>query len=119
MPTVTVRINGKNYRMACENGQEDHLERLAKSFDGYVDSLKGEFGEIGDQRLTVMAGVMVTDEMLELKKTVERLTKEVEELSETRLIQSREKQRGDGELADGLDRLAQRVEALSQKLATT
>ena len=119
MPSVTVLINGKNYRMACEDGQEIHLEMLAKQFDEYVDGLKGEFGEIGDQRLTVMAGVMVTDEMLELRKKVETLEKEVNELRETRTLQSREKQEGDGELAKGLDVLAAKIETLSRKLSTT
>ena len=68
MASVNVTINGKNYRMACEEGQEAHLISLAEKLDSYVGQLKGSFGEIGDQRLTVMAGVMVTDELVEMQK---------------------------------------------------
>lgn len=57
MAQVTVTIDGKAYRMACEEGQEDHLSDLATRFDQYVGHLKAQFGEIGDLRLTVMLGV--------------------------------------------------------------
>ncbi len=68
MAQVTVTIDGKAYRMACEEGQEDHLTELAGQFDRYVGHLKGQFGEIGDLRITVMAGIMVMDEMSELNR---------------------------------------------------
>ncbi len=63
MAQVTVQIDGKAYRMACEEGQEGHLTELAARFDRYVMHLKSQFGEIGDLRLTVMAGIMVMDEL--------------------------------------------------------
>jgi len=68
MAQVTVTIDGKAYRMACEEGQEDHLTELAGQFDRYVGHLKGQFGEIGDLRITVMAGIMVMDEMSDLNR---------------------------------------------------
>ena len=70
MAQVTVTIDGKAYRMACDEGQEEHLIDLAQRFDRYVTHLKDSFGEIGDQRLTVMAGIMVMDELAELQKRV-------------------------------------------------
>ena len=48
MAQITVTIDGKAYRMACEEGQEDHLTQLADRLDRYVGHLKGQFGEIGD-----------------------------------------------------------------------
>ena len=116
MPTVRVVINGKTYRMACDEGQEAYLEELAKTFDGYVHELKGSFGDIGDQRLTVMAGVTVTDELLELKKQLANLEDEHRVLKETRMIQSREKKAGDDDLARGIANAAERIDALSKKL---
>ncbi|MEM1365740.1 MAG: cell division protein ZapA, partial [Pseudomonadota bacterium] len=65
MPQIVVNINGKPYRMACDEGQEAHLQLLGQRLDGYVSDLKGSVGEIGDQRLTVMAGVMATDALVE------------------------------------------------------
>ena len=84
MAQVTVQIDGKAYRMACEEGQEGHLEELAAGFDRYVGHLKSQFGEIGDLRITVMAGIMVMDELNEVTRRLARLEKEAEELRKGR-----------------------------------
>ena len=68
-----VNINGKAYRMACDEGEEARLESLGERLDSYVTQLKCAFGEIGDQRLTVMAGVMVTDELTEAERRIASL----------------------------------------------
>ncbi|MDQ0457040.1 cell division protein ZapA [Rhizobium paknamense] len=73
MAQVTVNIDGKAYRMACEEGQQEHLIDLATQFDRYVGHLKAQFGEIGDLRLTVMAGIMVMDELSELRRRLAEL----------------------------------------------
>ncbi len=65
MSQVTVTINGRQYRMACEDGQESHLMRLAQDLDQRIEKLRGSFGEIGDTRLTVMAALTVADELSE------------------------------------------------------
>ncbi|MEK1863897.1 MAG: cell division protein ZapA, partial [Rhizobium leguminosarum] len=80
MAQVTVTIDGKAYRMACEEGQEDHLTDLATRFDRYVGHLKDQFGEIGDLRITVMAGIMIVDEIAELTRRVAGLESELESL---------------------------------------
>jgi cell division protein ZapA len=76
MAQVTVSIDSKTYRMACEEGQEEHLTDLAGRFDRYVGHLKGQFGEIGDLRITVMAGIMVMDELHELQRRMRGLEAE-------------------------------------------
>jgi len=117
LPTVSVTINGKNYRMACDEGQELHLETLAKEFNTYIDGLKGTFGDIGDQRLTVMAGVMMTDEVLELKEKVTNLEEELSSLKETSMLKSRDVQSGDKELAKSILEAAEKIEKLSDRLS--
>lgn len=119
MPSVNVTINGKNYRMACDEGQEKHLLALAAKFDGYVDQLKGSFGEIGDQRLTVMAGVMVTDKVDELEGKITKLEEELTKVKESKAIVSREKQAGDDDLAKGIKDAAKKINQLSAKLSGT
>ena len=84
MAQVTVTIDGKAYRMACDEGQEEHLIDLAQRFDRYVSHLKDSFGEIGDQRLTVMSGIMVMDELAELQKRVKGMESEIMTLRKTR-----------------------------------
>lgn len=116
MPQVAVVINGKTYRMACDEGQEQHLLSLAQRFDSYVSHLKGSFGEIGDQRLTVMAGVMITDELVELQKKMRGIDAELASLRQTRddaldNSLSREK-----DLAVALETAAARIEQLNTRL---
>ena len=77
MPEVNVEINGRKYRMACEEGQQSHLIGLAERFNTHVEGLKGAVGEIGDNRLTVMAGIAVVDELAEAERRIKELETEV------------------------------------------
>lgn len=117
MAQVTVTIDGKQYRMACDEGQEEHLIDLATRFDGYVMHLKDSFGEIGDQRLTVMAGIMVMDELSEISKRLKGLESEVVGLRKMRDEAVTKSERTDAALVGALAGLAQRMEALSTKLS--
>ncbi|MGI9365005.1 MAG: cell division protein ZapA [Rhizobiaceae bacterium] len=111
MPQVAVQINGKTYRMACDEGQEAHLLDLAQRFDRTINQLKGSFGEIGDQRLTVMAGVMVTDELVALQHKITGLESELAKLRAS-LENNRESQ-----IAEAINKTAERIETISTKLA--
>ena len=117
MPHVTVTINGKTYRMACDEGQENHLLSLAGRLDGYVGQLRGAFGEIGDQRLTVMAGIMVTDEMQELEKRVQRLESDLSALRTRNEELDARARAVEAKASEGLATAAERIEALARKMA--
>lgn len=117
MAQVTVLIDGKSYRMACDEGQEEHLMDLAERFDRYVAHLKDSFGEIGDQRLTVMSGIMVLDELTELQKRVKGMESEIVSLRKTRDDALSKADKNDAALTGALAGLAQRMEALAAKLA--
>ncbi|KAB2864864.1 MAG: cell division protein ZapA [Bauldia sp.] len=116
MAQVTVTIDGKQYRMACDEGQEEHLMELASRFDRYVTHLKGSFGEIGDQRLTVMAGIMVMDELAELQKRVRGMESEIATLRKTRDDALTKATKNDAVLTDALSSLAERMEGLATRL---
>jgi len=77
VPEVNVEINGRKYRMACEEGQQQHLIGLAERFNTQVEQLKGAVGDIGDNRLTVMAGIAVVDELAEAERRIKALESEV------------------------------------------
>jgi cell division protein ZapA len=81
VPEVNVEINGRKYRMACEEGQQAHLIGLADRFNAQVEGLKGAVGEIGDNRLTVMAGIAVLDELSEAERKIKALETQVLELT--------------------------------------
>lgn len=68
MSQVEITINGRQYRVACEDGQESHLTNLASYFDGKMTSLIDEVGQIGDTSLMVMAGLLIADELSDLNQ---------------------------------------------------
>lgn len=117
MAQVTVSIDGKQYRMACDEGQEGHLVDLAGRLDRYVSHLKESFGEIGDLRLTVMAGIMVLDELVELQKRVKGMEDEILALRKTRDEALLKADKNDAALTGALGGLAERMEALAERLA--
>lgn len=116
MAQVTVTIDDKAYRMACDEGQEEHLIGLAQRLDRYVSHLKESFGEIGDQRLTVMAGIMVMDELSEMQKRLVGMESEIATLRKTRDEALNKADKSDAALTSALSGLAQRMETLAEKL---
>ena len=116
MAQVTVTIDGKQYRMACDPGQEEHLIDLAGRFDRYVTHLKTSFGEIGDQRLTVMAGIMVMDELNEIQKKLASIESEVTTLRKIRDDAQSRADDKDAALTGALATLAERMEGLTARL---
>lgn len=117
MAQVTVQIDGKAYRMACDEGQEEHLEGLAAQLDRYVRHLKDSFGEIGDLRLTVMAGIMVLDELAELKKKIRGMESEMETLRKTRDDALLKADKNDAAITGVLAGLADRIEQVTTRLS--
>ncbi|MDQ0558766.1 cell division protein ZapA [Rhizobium mesoamericanum] len=116
MAQVTVTIDGKAYRMACEEGQEGHLTDLATRFDNYVGHLKGQFGEIGDLRITVMAGIMVMDEISELTRRVAGLESELETLRNTSDTVLAANARTEESLSAALGEVTSRIRGITDKL---
>lgn len=117
MAQVTVTIDGKAYRMACEEGQEQHLETLAGRFDQYVGHLKSQFGEIGDLRITVMAGIMIMDELAELTRKIERLEGEIASLRTSGEGQAQDKARNEALMVSAVEELTARLRDITAKLS--
>jgi len=119
MPEVNVEINGRKYRMACEEGQEPHLIALADRFNRSIDNLKSAFGEIGDNRLTVMAGIAALDELEEAEKRLAALQKEVAELSHAGQHVAQESQELEARFAKKLSEVARKIEAVATAIDET
>ncbi|MBP1859012.1 cell division protein ZapA [Rhizobium herbae] len=117
MAQVTVTIDGKAYRMACEEGQEDHLTELATRFDQYVSHLKTQFGEIGDLRLTVMAGIMVMDELSEVNRRLKSLQTEADNLKQGRDATLSDQQKAEEALASALSEVTSQIHGIAMKLS--
>jgi len=116
MATVTVNINGRNYRMACDDGQEEHLTRLAQSFNARIGELRSEFGEIGDMRLTVMAALTIADELSEQREQLRRIEDELAALQDARVIAADRVKVTESAIAAAFNSAAERIEALARAL---
>jgi cell division protein ZapA len=119
MNHINVTINGRQYRMACEEGQETRLMRLAESLESRVDSLRGKFGEIGDQRLTVMAALTACDELLDANARLEKLEQELASLRDVRLAATDRARATQVAVANALNAAAERIEKTTQILNRT
>jgi cell division protein ZapA len=119
MPQINVTINGRQFRMACEDGQEDHLTTLARELDGRIDMLRAKFGEIGDTRLTVMAALTIADELGEMASRLRRLEDELMAVQEAQAASSDRHQTGQAAAAALLNAAAERVESVTKKLNAT
>lgn len=80
MSQVSIRINGRSYDVNCENGQENHVQRLAMSLAGKVSDLVKQVGQVGDARLLVMAGLLVADELVDAQLRENALVKQAADL---------------------------------------
>jgi cell division protein ZapA len=112
-------INGRQYRMACEEGQEARLLQLAESFEARIGNLRGKFGEIGDARLTVMAALTVSDELLDASHRVRSLEEELDALRNVRVVAADRAKATQTAVANALNAAADRIEKTTQVLNRT
>ena len=89
MGQVSVTLNGRTYRLSCDDGEEQHLLKVVGHVRGHVDRLTSEHGQIGDERLLLMASILVTDELYELREAVERDALEQTRKYRTRIADAR------------------------------
>ena len=116
MATVTVSINGRNYRMACDDGQEEHLARLAQNLDQRIAQLRNDFGEIGDMRLTVMAALTIADELGEQRAQMRRVEDELAALQDARVAAADHARTTERAIAAAFSAAAERIEKLAKAL---
>jgi len=119
MSQVSVTINGRQYRMACEDGQESHLMQLAKLLDERIGELRGKFGEVGDSRLTVMAALTVADQLSEAKQKITNIENELAALQDARMVAAEHAQATETAIIAALNAAAERIEGLTRNLNQT
>ncbi len=116
MGQVTVLIADKTYRIACDDGQEEHLTALASDLDTRIAQMRRAFGEIGDNRLTVMAAITCLDEGSEVKRRLAELEGEVAALRAERDSWGDVAAREAGEVAAVILEAAERIEGVARTL---
>lgn len=112
MPYVTLTLDGHSYRMACAEGEDEHLQDLGALMEARIQSLRQRFGEMGDRRLLLMAALTFVDEGMEAKKKIEHLEQALLE-SRTAFVLQEKKMQGDMiHVAQGMVEKAKQIENL-------
>jgi cell division protein ZapA len=119
MSQVNVTINGRQFRMACEDGEEAHLMHLAEDLDLRISRLRTRFGEIGDTRLTVMAALTLADELSETKEKVQRIEPELATLQDASVDSADRALSTQAAVAAALNAAAERIEMVTKQLNQT
>jgi cell division protein ZapA len=112
MAELAVVIGGRAYRVACDEGEEARLGGLAQLVDVKISALRARFGEIGDQRLIVMAAITLADEWAEANARVRELEAELARLKAL----SAPAPDWAEQVALSLSEAAQRIEDVAQNL---
>ena len=116
MAQAVVTIAGRTYRMNCDEGEEPHIEHLALQVDSKIAELRGAFGEIGDQRIVVMAALTLADELFAIKK---KLAEKDEALANAREVVAQfeiRRQEAADRAAATLEAAAEQIEAATKAL---
>ena len=119
MSQVNVTINGRQFRMACEDGEEARLSRLAEELDASIATLRTRFGEIGDTRLTVMAALTLADQLSETKEKLQRLEPELATLRNASVASADHSQATQTAVVAALNAAAERIENNTKRLNET
>ena len=81
MANVTIKFNGKDFLLSCDDGQEEHLEELSVNLNEKFDDLKDKLGNIGENKRLLITSIKIMDEYFETKKKVEQKKNELNNLS--------------------------------------
>ena len=116
MAQVSVTINARQYRMACEDGQENHLTQLGNDVDRRIQAMRSQFGEVGDMRLTIMAAIMVADELSETGSKIRALEQELAAMREAQQAAAERAQAIEDAYVEAIASAADRIERATQGL---
>lgn len=105
MSQVNLKINGRDYLVSCEDGEEKHLDILAQYINQQVESLVESVGQVGEARLLLMAALVVADELAGTNETLDTL-----KAGNTKVITSE---------SESLDQISQRIEDIAMRLETS
>ncbi|MEX2454062.1 MAG: cell division protein ZapA [Rhodospirillaceae bacterium] len=119
MAQVGVNINGRDYQIACDDGQEEHLSRLGQYVDKRVKELVSAVGQVGDSRLLVMTSLLIADELAEtyaaLKKA--QAAEPAQDAPDGGGPAASAEAEAEDRLAELVEAAAARIEALTERIA--
>lgn len=80
MVNVNVNFNGRDYLLACEEGQEEDLQKLTEELSKKFNQLKKDLGNLGEGKLLLITAIQIIDELYTLKTSLNKLKGHSKEL---------------------------------------
>lgn len=114
MTALRLLIGGREYDVACDDGQENHLKSIAKTLDTRVRTLGEAMGKPSEGQLLMIASLMLTDELLDAKKEVEQLRHDIQNSSQS--FERNKQIELENAIALTIHNIADRVEAIAGEL---
>jgi len=116
MSTVTARVYGKDYTLACDDGQEAHLEGLIAQVVERTERLGGHLGRIPDSLMLLYSALMLADELHELRQEAARMRQQVKQSGNLSTTAAPNAEL-EAKMASTLEDIAARIESINAKLA--
>ena len=115
MGQVSVTLNGRTYRLECGEGEEAHLIELAEYLGTHVEVVKRKFGQVGDDRLILMASLHVMDQLWDLKHQMQDMKAAMAEARRDRSVADESAKSRASDLAARVSAVADRLEMLNEQ----
>lgn len=119
MSQITIAVNGRDYSIVCEDGQERHLTRLAEYIDRRIEELVESVGQIGDARLLLMAGLLIADELSDAYAELATLQGEDRTDGIPELSESKRRSAIEEAAATAIESVSKRLESIAARLEAT
>ena len=113
MSQVSVTVNGKAYVLTCGQGEEQHLARLARAVDQRITEIVASAGQVGEARLLLVAALMATDELWDATRQIEALRAPGDPAAPATY------EKADPAVGVEIEMLAERIEAIAERLKAT
>ena len=117
MVNVNVNFNGRDYLLACEEGQEEDLQKLTEELSKKFNQLKKDLGNLGEGKLLLITAIQVIDELYTLKTSLHKLKdhskdleKKFKEIKKLSLSYKKDRDKEVEELKARLEELKKMVE---------
>lgn len=119
MGQVTISVNGRTYRMSCEDGSEQRVSELAAFIEGIVQEIKGGLRQVPEDRLFLMAALIIADQLSEVREELHRTLVQICNLRSFQATDSNASFIPSRDIARVVDASSARLQALEQRLART
>lgn len=117
MAQVTVTVNGRKYGMSCADGAEPRVRELAAVVEGYVQDIKGGYRQVQDDRLFLMAALMIADQLQEVREELHQTLAQICNLRSFQTADANISYIPSRDVAHIVDASSKRLEALEQRIA--